>query len=195
MPVSTFDIGRFLSRTCVPARFRPVLPALAAVAVAASVAGCGDNQPKFAPACPGLSLLRDAADLTRFRPGGRDVTDMVLDARITAVPAACSNGGPNKVKATLNVTTEVARGPAARGRTADFTYFVAVTEGGRVLDEQDYPVRATFPANTEHVVLTGDDIDLVLPVTREKSAAAYQIYVGFRLTPDELAYNRKRGPR
>ena len=42
---------------------------------------------------------------------------------------------------------------------------------------------------------SGDPIDLVLPVTPKKSAAAYQIYVGFRLTPEQLAYNRHRAPQ
>jgi hypothetical protein len=29
------------------------------------------------------------------------------------------------------------------------------------------------------------------PVTPEKSAAAYTIYVGIRLTPEQLQYNRR----
>ena len=31
---------------------------------------------------------------------------------------------------------------------------------------------------------------MLFPVTPEKSAAAYKIWVSFQLTPDELAYNR-----
>jgi hypothetical protein len=33
---------------------------------------------------------------------------------------------------------------------------------------------------------------MLFPVTREKSAAAYQIWVGFQLTPEELDANRVR---
>jgi hypothetical protein len=31
---------------------------------------------------------------------------------------------------------------------------------------------------------------LSFPITRQKSAATYTIYVSFRLTPEQLAYNR-----
>ncbi len=169
---------------------------LVAVACVAGVASsCGAPADKFAPACPSLSLLRDAADITRFRPGGQDVTDMVLDGKLTDVPAKCGPGEKGKVKATLNVVMQLTRGPAAPDRTAQVTFFVAVTDGDRVLDEQDYPFRAAFPANTDTAPFTSDDIVLELPVNKDKSAAAYRIYVGYRLTPAELAYNRRRGPR
>jgi hypothetical protein len=178
----------------VPALAAPARVALAAASLvlAGTLAGC-DTPEKFAPACPQLGLLRDAADITRFRPGGQDVTDMVLDARITAVPADCERGANSTVRARLHVTMEVSRGPAARGRTAIVPYFVAVTDGDRVLDEQDYSVGTEFAANTDRASVSGQDITLNIPVTPQKSAAAYKIWVGFRLSPDELAYNRRRG--
>jgi hypothetical protein len=167
---------------------------VAVTLAAAALAGC--TQPdKFAPACPQLTLLGDAADLTRFRPSGQDITDMVLDARITAVPAACSSIDRKTVKATLNVTMEFNRGPAASGPDAALRYFVAVTEDSRILDEQDYGLSTTFPTNVDRVTVTGQDITLDLPVTPDRSAAAYKVYVGFRLTPEQLAYNRSRGAR
>jgi hypothetical protein len=176
------------------ARLSGAASVVAVTLAAASLAGC--TQPdKFAPACPQLALLRDAADLTRFRPGGQDITDMVLDARITAVPAACSSLNKNTVKATLNVTMEVNRGPAASGAGAALRYFIAVTEDSKVLDEQDYGLSTTFPTNVDRVTVSGQDITLNLPVTPDRSAAAYKIYVGFRLTPEELNYNRGRGAR
>lgn len=163
---------------------------------AASLGGCGDSTEKFPPACPSLAVLRDAADLTRYARADRDLSDLTLDARITAVPAKCERGEPGKVKATLTVAVEVTRGPAATtGRRAEVPYFVAVTEGSRVLDKQDYALGVTFPPNVDRVSVTGNDVILQLPVSKTKSAAAYSIYVGFRLTPEELALNRQRGPR
>ncbi len=163
--------------------------------VAVSVAACSNSTEKFPPACPSLAVLRDAADLTRYAAADRDLSDLALDARITAVPAKCERGEPGKVKATLSVAVEVTRGPAATGRRADVPYFVGVTEGTRVLDEQDYTIGVTFPPNVDRIRATGSDVVLKLPVSREKSAAAYSIYVGFRLSPEELALNRQRGPR
>lgn len=167
---------------------------LAALAMLTVLAGCATGE-KFAPDCPGLTLLPDAADLSRYRPGGRDLTDMALDAKIMGVPAQCSRRDAGTVAARMSVTFAVSRGPAATGRNAVLTYFVGVTDGDRVLDEQDYQLPVAFPANIDTVALTGQEITLNFPVSNEKSAAAYRIFVGFRLTPEQLAINRARGLR
>ncbi len=185
MPFVSSDIALTLRSVCL----RPVV-----LAVMVALAGCAGEE-KFAPACPELSLVPDAADLSRFRPGGRDLTDMVLDAKITAVPAQCSRPNAKTVAALLNVNFALSRGPAAAGRNTVLPYFVGVTEGGRVLDEQDYQLAVAFPANIDTVALRGEDITLNFPVTQQQSAEAYRIYVGFRLTPEQLAANRARGPR
>jgi hypothetical protein len=154
------------------------------------LAGCGSSVDKFPPACPSLSLLPDAADLTRFTGSGRDVTDVVMQARIASVPAKCETAAPDKVRATVSVNADMVRGPAATAASLQADYFVAVTEAGQVLQEHDFALSAAFPSNVNRVAAKGQDIELVLPVTKTKSAAAYQIFVGFRLSPEELAYNR-----
>jgi hypothetical protein len=174
-----------------PSRLRLALRAALPAASVLLLGGC-DNPDKFAPACPSLAFLRDAADLTRFAPSGQDVTDMELQARLTGVPASCQRDAddPSKVMATLHVSAEVTRGPAAKTRDADLTYFVAVTEQEQVLNEQNFALHVSFPPNTDRVSVTDDEVDLLLPVNKNKTAAVYKIYVAFRLTPEELAYNR-----
>ena len=188
-------IHAVLSAARRPRRMRAPLGLLALISAGVGLAGCGGSSPQFAPDCPQLSLLRDAADLTQFRSGGQDLTDMVTDAQITAVPASCTYGDHGTVRSKLHLTMQITRGPAAQGRTAAVPYFVAVTDGDQVLDEQDYQMRTTFPTNVDTVTVNGEDVTLDVPVTQQKSAAAFKIYVGFRLNQDELAYNRKRGPR
>jgi hypothetical protein len=181
------------SRPLLPSRQFSAGPGAAlvgALLLAAAASGCGPSDDKFPPACPMLSLLRDGGDLTRFVPGGGAVTDMVLHARIVGVPAKCQSVDAHHVKATLSVQAEMARGPAARERSLQATYFVALTEGDSVVQEQDFTLAGAFPANVDRISAKSDDIELLLPVTKTKTAAAYHIYVGFRLTPDELAYNR-----
>ncbi len=160
---------------------------------AVTVAGC-ESAEQFPPICPSLALLKDAADLQRFAGGGRDISDLVVQARLTAVPATCTRADPSHVQTRLQVAMDLTRGPAAKGGTLEVPYFVGVTEGGRVLDEQDYRMAANFPSNIDQVQVTGDTINLLLPITREKTAAAYQIFVGFRLSPEELSSNRNRAP-
>ncbi len=169
---------------------RAVLALLGAVLLA----GC-DTLPKFPPACPTLALLRDAADLSRYAPGGHDIRSLTVDARIVAAPASCSFDSPTQVRATLRANFEVTRGPAANGRAIDLPYFVAVMDAGRIREEADYRLLGLFPPNTDTAQLSGQEVVLLIPVTKDKSAAAYQVFIGFRLTADELALNRQRGPR
>ena len=168
------------------------LPALLPVALLAT--GCGSGE-SFAPACPGAAIVRDAADLTRYRGAGRDLTDAVLDARITGLGGSCRSDGAGFVSTAVSVGIELTRGPAAPGRQAELAYFVAVLDGEQILDKQVFNLRAEFPPNNDRLRLTGDNVVLRLPVTGTKAADAYRIQVGFQLTPPELEVNRQRGQR
>ena len=172
-------------------------PGAALLLVALSgLAGCGGaDRPQFAPACPQTGILRDGADLTRFRGGGTDLTDIVVDGRITALTGKCSLDDNTHLHTVLSVSMDITRGPAAIGRQSDVTYFISVSKGDTILDKQDFTFNVNFPRNSEHLRLTGDQIDLVLPVDPKTSGAAYNILVGFQLTPAELAFNRRRGVR
>ena len=156
------------------------------------LSGCGGGEGDFAPPCPRPSIPRDFNDLHRFRGAGRDITDSVLEGRITGLSGSCKRTGDNTVTATISVSLELTRGPAAPGREADVGYFVAVTQGERILDKQVFRLRAEFPANTDRLRLTGDEVELKLPVTPDRTAATYQVLVGFDLSPAELELNRQR---
>jgi hypothetical protein len=170
-------------------RRAPAAGALMATALLA--AGCGDNADKFAPPCPSLALLKDAADMTRFDAHGHDVTDMEVSARLVAVPASCQPGADARhVAAKIQVAMSLTRGPALVGRTVTVPYLVTVAEGNNIIDQKAYSITTTFAANVDQMNVTDAEIPMAFPITRQKSAAAYTIYVSFRLTPDQLAYNR-----
>ncbi len=168
-----------------------VRPLLVALALAALLGGCSSNDDQFAPACPGLALLPDAADVTRFDGHGMDVTNLVVRGGMTAVPAVCTKGDKaGTVTATLHVDADFTRGPAAAAGLPPVAYFVALMQGRTILREQDFAFTPTFGANVDFASVHGEDIELVVPVNKTKSAASYRIFVGFRLSPEELAYNR-----
>lgn len=183
-----------MSNTAEPTIFQRVagrVPAAApAVLALALLAGCGAPTDKFPPACPQLKLLRDTSDLVRVRGAGTDVSDLILDARIEAIPATCSDGPKGTVQAKIKVLMTAARGPAATGKGVTLPYLVTVALGEQLIEQQYFVASGSFPSNVDRVSVTGDEIELQVPVTAERTASAYTIYVSFRLTPEELAYNR-----
>lgn len=163
-----------------------------------ALAGCGNSSfTTFPPACPHTGILADAADLTRYRPGtpGHDLTDMVLDGRITGVSGNCSRAGSRQIEVNVSTSMTLVRGPAARGPVGDFQLFLAVSRDGQLLDKQVYQMVPSFGANSDTARLTSDPVKITLPVGPDNPGSAYDIVVGFQLTPDELAFNRRRGPR
>jgi hypothetical protein len=170
------------------------LISLAALLALSLVAGCADPT-KFAPTCPQSAYLPDGSDITRYRRGGHDISDLVLNARITKVDAHCAAGDkPSELRAWLQVAMKLTRGPAARGRDAELSYFIAVSRGDRILDKAVYPIHVTFPANIDGIDYTTDRVDLVMPTPKGVSGPDYTVTVGFQLTPDELSVNRTRKP-
>jgi hypothetical protein len=168
----------------------------AAVLAALPLAGCGPSRGEFAPACPTPIFERSLADVARYRPGsdGRDLTDLVLQGRLVSVSGECklANRKGSDLLVAIRIGMQMTRGPAMQGRITDVPVFIAVTDGDVILDKQTYMVHAEFPSNVEMVALAGGPIDMTLPITPSKSGAAYQVRIGFQLTPEELAANRHR---
>lgn len=173
-------------------------PTLALPAVLASVlalAGCGTSkQDAFPPPCPSVRILPGAGDLTRSPSGGRDLTDVALQGRITGVSGDCKLSGRDTEQVDVSIQAALTRGPAG-APVAQVPYFVAVSEGDRILNKQVMTATARFGDNGDRVQLTLGPTELQLSVSAGKSAAAYTVWVGFQLTPDELAHNREAGSR
>jgi hypothetical protein len=170
--------------------------ALCAALSVAGLAACStEKAPEFPPLCPQAGILRDGADITQFRGTGTDLTDMVLDGRITAVGGKCSLDDSRHLRVKMSVQLDLTRGPAATAHTINVLYFVSVSKGQDILAKKIYGVAAEFPGNTDHLRLNSQEIDLVLPIDEKTTGDAYSTLVSFQLTPEQLAFNRSRGVR
>lgn len=180
---------------------KPMRNALA-VAMPLLLAACGGTQ-TAAPAgpapCPRIAILADGADLTRHRPGmQRDLTGMVLEARLQGFDARCDFASRDRTRLEVRITPrfEAERGPAAEGRTADLPWFVVLTDAEEeVLARVAATTRVAFPPNVPRTQAAGQPVQLDLPLGGARRAADYTVRVAFQLTPEELALNRRRGPR
>ncbi len=172
--------------------------ALAACGEGSQVGGRGEAAARSTQRadCPRIGVLADAADLTRFRDGGgEDLTEMVMDARVSGVRGQCDLAR-RAVNVELAITLDATRGPAAQGRVLDVPYFVAVMDAeGAILDKQVYQARFEFPPNRSTARLTNEGVKLTLPTAENLRGSAYSVSVGLQVDERELAYNRRRGPR
>lgn len=166
------------------------------------LAGCGgaerDPMAQATAPCPRVALLGDAADLTRYDGPSRDLSALVLDARLTGFSARCDYAPRGAgLDVTLRLAMSAERGPAARTRDAALPYLVAVVtpDETRVLAREAYSAQAAFPANVNRVRTQGEEISIRLPGRDPQEAAQRTVLLGFALTPEELALNRQRGPR
>jgi len=169
--------------------FRTATRLLTPLAMAALLAGCSSlvkSPPAF---CPRLGLLDAAGDLTRFQGAGRDITDITLSGKIDAVPAQCHSGGEAAVATDLTVRASFLRGTAAKGRTDSATYLVTVLRGDDIIEQRNFVQAITFPPGADRVAVESAPIQLSIPVPGS-GEANYRVFVGFRLSADELAYNR-----
>lgn len=177
-------------------RWRFLLAALPALALA----GCGDTGSSRLPvACPRPGLLAEGADLTRYRPGPvRDLTTLEWDARITGLSGGCAPGRNNRsIDVTLTATFVVERGVGAEGRLVELPWFVAVVDANdeRILNRQGFVERAGFARNETRATVESGPVRLSLPVGEARRASDYRILVSFELAEEDLALNRRRGPR
>jgi hypothetical protein len=181
-------------RLNIPVRFRLAWPLLAVLLL--PLAGCGPKANTFAPYCPAARRLPDGYQITIYRPGavGQDITDLVLQGAIVDVSGVCKDGDDkNTVQADTSVTFRFQRGPAMAGRTIDVPYLVTVALGDAIRDQAAFRLQVSFPSNVDSVTLTSEPVHMVFPITKTTTAASYTIWTSFRLTPEQLEYNRQHG--
>jgi hypothetical protein len=181
---------------------RNLLNGCIAGGVALLLAGCGERSPtnlleRAQAPCPRIGVIADAADLTRFRAGGgSDLTALEVNARVSGFQVSCDYAPRRSgLVVTLTPGFSAERGPAAAGPTLDVPYMVAVVgDDDQVLSRAEYSLRVGFPPNVAKVSSTGEELSITLGggVTE---ASRRRVLVGFVLTPEELAANRRRGPR
>ncbi|MBR0679646.1 hypothetical protein GXW74_04060 [Roseomonas eburnea] len=171
------------------------------LAGAAMLAGCGGSgvSSTSPPApCPRVTVLADGADLTRFRPGGgQDLASMTTDARLIGFQARCDYTRRREgVSVAISAVFDVERGPAATGRDVNLPWFIAVTDldDTQVIDRQEYVTPAAFDVNVNRIRVQSRPVTFSFPAD-ERLVENHNIRLSFQLTPEELALNRRRGPR
>lgn len=148
-------------------------------------------------ACPNLSLIKDANELTRFAGNGRDLTDISFVAKIDNHALDCDfvdddDTETRRVENRISLRFEAEQGAANPEKEANFSYFVAVVKrNSEVLKREAFDLSIPFSDNSATATAI-DTVFTTIPLAPGETGGDYAVYVGFELTRGEMFYNRSR---
>lgn len=143
--------------------------------------------------CPGVGILGGTEDLTSFTGTGNDITDIALTAELERVVSQCEydiDDGIIYVDLAVRGVAEI--GPAATSRQVAVPMFIALTEvNSRVLRKDTFMLPLAFEGNQRTTSFIHTIEETKVPYVARIDGSAYEILVGFQLTPEQLAYNKR----
>ncbi len=167
-------------------------------AAAVMLTGCqtvseifNEPEPNIGP-CPSALSLYDAHRIVELEGDEVRYANVGFTGEIIGIRSLCSYYGDRPIIANLELDIGFGRGPAARGDSYTYEYFVAVTRRDiAVIEKQVFPITVRFRAGEDRIYLT-ETIDAIsIPrATNETSGTNFEILVGFELTAEQLAFNR-----
>lgn len=160
------------------------------------------EDPSGGQECPQVRMDRDTAKLTVFRDGpGRDLTDVVYTAEIADYNGDCTfvkdkEKGTTTVNMRMKVLFAISKGPAETAADNRLEYFVAIPAFYPAQSaKQVMPVQFKYPdTNVVTMMVRDEEIRMTLPL-KDMKTKDMPVYVGFQLSPDQLAYNRRQSAR
>lgn len=177
-------------------RCRIACAILAALMVGiAACAGHKDDEPELGEEvpCPPARLLSDTAHLTQFAEtsAGTDAPAIRYEADLVSVSASCK-----RVRDLWSISVRVQASAGRVGPAPDeavvLPLFVALTEyDRRVLDKKVVGLPVPLDrASRASVQIAVEGLSTPRYVLR--AGPGYEILIGFQLTPEQLAWNRRR---
>jgi hypothetical protein len=82
-----------------------------------------------------------------------------------------------------------------QGDAVGLPVFIAVSDSGAILDKTLFSMPVAFAGNVDSARVASQEVRMEIPVTPQKSGAAYGIIGGFQLSPEEVAAWRRNNPR
>lgn len=167
---------------------------LAGVLGAAVLPGACSALEDTPPPCPEVRLLDEGQRLVRYRPGeGRDVTDMVAEARLVGYQGSCAYTDTG-VDLLLAPVFEVEKGPAADSDSATVPWFVALPAfHPDPAAKRLFRATVPFPDNTGRVRYREGQVRVVMPLDDPRRQGPEQtVYLGLQLSREQLDRQRRQ---
>lgn len=171
-----------------------VLKTVVAAAGLSVLAACAQFDQEVA-SCPNAAILEAPGELVRFKentPAGPE--NMLFRTKMKYVSGFC-DFDEKSIEMDLSVAMEAKRGAANTDGKAQFTFFIAIIDIDRkILMREEFPLIAVFEKDDDDVNFA-ESLSVSIPRREGLAPTDYSVYLGFEMTPEELAYNRRRQNR
>lgn len=167
--------------------------AFAILGLAACSSGLGralDDRPNAGP-CPTVGAIYEASRIVEFEGETESYGNITYTGEITGVRLFCRYLEDEPLLAEVEIDFAFGKGPKATSNAHEYGYYIAVTRrNSRVLDRQDFTVRAEF--RNQPVAGASELVGrIVIPRVDETiSGANFEVLVGFDLTEKQLQFNK-----
>lgn len=141
--------------------------------------------------CPSVSIPEQLSEITQFAPGStRSPNAMAWRATIVDYAGGCRYDDET-VTVDLDTQFLVEQGEASEGDEVSFDYFVAVMRpDGSGMAKQVFTMSVEVPEDGGSR-LAADPTEHVIPLPVLAEGPAYQLWVGFQASPEQLDFNRR----
>jgi hypothetical protein len=173
-------------------RFAPACLGLSAMLLSScgSVAESLDETPNVGP-CPVAAALYDSARVVEIN-GAERHENVVFTGAVEGVRGYCRYVGSNPITMEVEVDFAFGKGPKATTSARTYPVFITVTRRDKsVLAKEKFNIDVSWPAGKDIVRHTEIIPGIVIPRANDTvSGSNFEVFVGFDLTPEQLAYNR-----
>ena len=119
-----------------------------------SVGDALDTPEQNAGPCPNALSLYDAHRVVNFRNNEVAFENVEFTGEILNVGSLCRYVGKDPITANMQIRFAFGRGPAAKGDSHTYEYFVSVTRRDlAVIERRNYPIEVRFEPGQERVEL------------------------------------------
>lgn len=145
--------------------------------------------------CPGVTSLVETSVGTVFRPGASaDPSNILYTVEITDVKSSCDvDKSAESSSSDLDINFRATRAPNGAGAAYHVPYFVAISQGDRILAKKEFTADFAFEPGQMTTTFTDSVNSASVTAGRDKKTFDYLILVGLQLTRAQLQYNRTSG--
>lgn len=149
-----------------------------------------EKEVEHMPDCPQTGVLADATFIPVFT--GQGLSDVAALGKLGGITGGCDFDKAGIAGMEIKITFLARKiKPELDIKKLDLPYFIAIlSPDQQVLQRQNFSTKVDFD-NTGYGIVV-EEHELKIPVPTREAAAGYKVVVGYELSPDQLAYNRKK---